>query len=215
MRTRYVGEVSIIVCCIMLSNVLTACTPPRTGPQKTAQAVMLSAEQALEGKEALAGLGIVGAQALDEAMPSLVAIDQVLAGSKGAWMFFDACGKIAVFVSNAGKSASGAYYYFVGWVDVARGQLIDGGEVLSAYGIDFGRIKTFEDLETTLRQRGFVRLTPAAMPTLAATLKAALSFVKSIGSITLFVAPGEMLTPEMLNPYCLDGSMNCVPGIDS
>lgn len=198
---------------IIVAILLSSCQMPQTSGQATAEAVMNQAEIAV-GRDALVGLGVVGMQALDEAMPSLVAIDKVLAGSKGAWMFFDACSKVAVFVSQAGKDATGAMFYFAGYVDVAKGKLID-GSILSQYGIDFSKIKTFEDFETALRQRGFVRMSPAYMPTLAATLRAALSFVKSIGSVTIFVAPGEMLSPEMLNPYCMDGSMNCLEGIDS
>jgi sucrose-6-phosphate hydrolase SacC (GH32 family) len=172
---------------------------------------MVQAKAAVEGE--LAATALVGAQQLDAVLPQLIAIENNLAGAKGSWMFLDACDKIAVFVTQAGKSASGAMIYFAGTVDVKSGKLVDTANVLADYGIDFRKINTLEDMETALRSRGFSRMVPAAVPMLYQTLNMALSFIKSLGgsAIQILVVPGIMLTPEELNPYC-GHEMDCIGG---
>ena len=200
----------IIPVIIILVTMLSSCAQPGA-QRKTAEAVLSQAQVAVDGQYAAAAL--VGAQQIEAVLPQLIAIENNLAGAKGSWMFLDACDKIAIFVTQAGKSSSGVMIYFAGTVDVKSGKLIDTANVLAEYGIDFRKIHTLEDIETALRSRGFTRMVPAAVPMLYQTLNLAMSFIKSLGgsAIQILVVPGIMLTPEELNPYC-GHEMDCIGG---
>jgi hypothetical protein len=192
-RTRFV------ICFVILALMLSSCNA--SGADATRAAVYSQAKSAMECE--LAAVTLVGAQTLQQAAPNLWAISKAVTNQPGAWMYLNDCQKIAVFIAEGGKTASGASFYFSGFVNVERAAIIDANSTLISLGIDPAKITTLEDMTTALRARGFVELTAVGAPMLVSSLRLALGFLKSIGGTLtdIMIVPTYVLTPDQLYPW--------------
>jgi hypothetical protein len=122
---------------------------------------------------------------------------------------------VAVFVAQGGAASNGSPYTFIGFVNVTHNYIIDPAKAMSGLGIDFSQIKSLTELKAVLRNNGFDELTEKTAPTLLATIRLAMGYLKTLGvgiSTTLgatisdvLVVPAGLLTPEYYNPWCQTG----------
>jgi len=186
MKTQYLS-IRHLMYFILLALLITSCAQPNT--------------EATRAKAA--AVTLLGANTLQTATPELYAISKVVSSSPGAFMLFDDCARIAVFISPGGQTANGTIYYFAAFVDTVHTALIDANNTLIDFGIDPQKITTLEEMRTALRSRGFEELAPTTLPTLYGALKLGLGFIRSLGgTITdIMIMPTYMLTPDMLFPW--------------
>lgn len=191
---------------LLFALLVSACAAPNRKTQETMQAVKDNAREAVEGK--IAAMGLVGSNSLQAVAPDLYAINRVIS-SGGGIAFFNDAQKIAVFMSPAGQTATGEIYYLMGVVDTAKVAIVDAQRQLGLMGM--GEVKTLSELKAGLRANGFTELVATSCPTVIATLRLAMGFLRGIGtSIShVLIVPVIIFTPDMLYPWCEDSEINC------
>lgn len=191
---------------LLFALLLSGCAAPDTRTQATMDAVKERAREAVEGK--IAAMGLVGSNSLQNVAPDLWAINKAVTSQPGAYMLLNDVQQLAVFIAPGGKTAAGLTYYFTGFIDVSKTAIVDANRQLASLGID-PQTKTLEEMLAALRSRGFTELTPVVAPTLVATLRLGLAFMKQLGTTIsdVLIVPTFMFTPETLYPWC-DGD-NC------
>lgn len=196
MNTQYY-RIRIIITTIILALVITSCNAP--GAQATTTALYDTARIAVDGR-----ITMQPGQSFDSLAVDAVAINAVLTAQRGAFALVNDAQHLAVFLTPAGKNGNNATYYLYAVVNTSRTCLVNANWVLDELGIDRQKLQTLDDLTRALRARGFTELTPAVAPTLLATLRLGIGFLRSLGtSISdIIVVPALMLTPEQLSPYC-------------
>jgi hypothetical protein len=204
MNTQFY-KTRLVMVALLFALLFSGCAPNKR-TQATMAAVKDTAREAVEGK--IAAMGLIGSNSLQAVAPDLYAINRVIS-SGGGIAFFNDAQKIAVFMSPAGKTTTGEMYYLMGVVDTAKVAIVDAQRQLGLMGM--GEVKTLSELKAGLRANGFTELVATSCPTVIATLRLAMGFLRSMGtSIShVLVVPAIMLTPEMLSPWCLDGTVNC------
>ena len=202
-------NIRILLYFCLLSILITSCSTPDRGAQATTTALYDTARIALDGR-----ITKQPGQSYDSLTPEAIAISAVLTAQRGAFALVNDAEHLAVFLTPAGKNGTGATYYLYAIVNTSRTCLVNANWVLDELGIDRLNMRTLDDLTRELRYRGFVELTPAVAPTLLATLRLGIGFLRSLGtSISdIIVIPALMLTPEQLSPWC-GHELNCEMGI--
>jgi hypothetical protein len=183
--------VTTIIILAILAISLASCAQPDS--RATAQAQL----DELSGAEIAASL--IGGASIEAIGGELWAVDKAVFSQPGAFALLNDVQRIAVFVSPAGQTASGATYYMAAWIDTSTLRLLDGTTELIELGIHPSQLATREDIVSQLRSRGFVELTSATAPTLIASLRMAMVFLKGLGSTIsdVIIAPAYPLT----NPW--------------
>jgi hypothetical protein len=145
---------------------------------------------------------------LSSIAPDMIAISAVITAQRGAFMLFNDCQHLAIFISPAGQAAGKVQYYLYTFVDTSRNAILSANRMMSELGIDADDIKNLEDLTGQLKTHGFEKLAPASIPTLYATLRLGLAFLRTLGSTIsdILVIPAIMLAPDQLYPFCGSGN---------
>jgi hypothetical protein len=153
---------------------------------------------------------LVGGGTLDRIAPEAIAINAVLTIQRGAFALINEGQHIAVFIAPGGQTANGTNFYFSAFINTSRVALVDARRQLQMLGIDSAKIQTLQQMVNALKEQGFEELTCATTPTLIATLRLGMGFLRSIGSTIsdVLVVPAVMLTPEMMYPW-----MDCTGGM--
>ena len=208
MNTRYLPS-RYILYTIIVALLLTACAP--TTAQRTQTAVIERARFTLEGIRTSDGV------AMSAIAGDLYAIAKVTEGANGAYLFYEAEQQIAVCLTEGGKMIGGGRYWFAGIIDVNHTALLDAGRAFRAMGIDIDDVNSLAELKTALQLRGFEQFAPASVPLLAGAVRLGIGFLRTLGGTMsdILTIPAYMLTPEMLNPFCINGDLDCgEPGVN-
>jgi hypothetical protein len=195
---------------LFLFTLLTSCKVKNSDVTKVRdQAATLAADQK-------AALDLVGDRTLQEAAPALWAIDQAsVVMAPGAFMLLNQNREIAIFIAQGGLAPNGSPYTFVGVIDTAHNCIVDATRQFSLLNVDLSNVKTIDELKAVLKNRDFVELTEKTAPTILATIRLALGFLKTVGvgiATTMgttisdvLVVPAGVLTPEFYYPWCDQG----------
>jgi len=194
---------------LALFTLLTACKVknPDYAPVATTIAGQMEAAQ------------LIGSKDLQSAAPALWAINTAATViTPGTFMVINKAKDVAIFVAQGGTAMNGSPYTFIGFVNVTHNYLVDPARAMGELGIDFSQIKSLTELKAILRNNGFDELTEKTAPTLLATIRLAMGYLKTLGvgiSTTLgstisdvLVVPAGILTPEFFNPWC-EGEKGC------
>lgn len=196
---------------LMFALIVSACATGQPDTQATVSAVydagMVAAKVKPSGQVYLLNGATIG-----DITPAMLAVSAVTTGQQGAFMLLNRGSQIAVFISPAGNVAGKAQAYLFAFVDVSKTALLSANRMLYEFGIDTQDIHSLEDLTVRLRNRGFEQLAPASVPTLYASLRLGVAFLKSLGgTITdLILVPAVLLTPDQLYPFCKEKPNSCV-----
>lgn len=165
--------------------------------------------------ERQAAINLVGDHTLEEIATELWAIDKASMLAAGTFMMFNGSRDIAIFVAQGGAAANGTPYVYIGTINMVNNAIVDANQVFKNLNIDMNQVRTLEQLKAVLKNNGFSELTATAVPTLLATIRLGLRYMKTaavaavdVGSKTItdiLVIPVFMLTPEMMYPWCQTG----------
>lgn len=207
MNTNIYTKTLMIFCLFAL--LLSSCT--NSGARATTVALYEQARIATNGT-----LTLENGASYADITPDVLAVNAVLTAQPGAYALINSAQNLAIFIAPAGANAQGVQYYLYSVINTTRTCLVDAERALVGLGIDSSKLRTLEELKTVLRSRGFEELTPATAPTLIASLRLAMGWLKSRGAQAvagvrnldlqnlsqLLVVPAILLTPEQLNPFC-------------
>ena len=193
MNTKYI-QTRIIIIAIIYCLLMSSCG--QYNAQATRDAVMSVGEEA--------ATRLVGGMTPEEAAIPLVAINAVRTGVEGAYMVLNDVQHVAIFVAKGAAAPGGGNYTFLAAVNTNNSSLMNANQVLSGLGIDFGRVRTFEELKQVLSYRGFKELAPTSVPVLYQTIRLGLAYLSTVGNALteVIIVPVYMLT----NPLLLDNS---------
>ena len=193
LRTRYAFY------SILLLFVYTSCD--RTPARQTEAATLDLARIALDGQVTMSN-----GRGLDSITPEAIAINAVMTGQRGAFALLNEGRHLAIFIAPGGQAPGGATWFISATVNTSRVALVDTRRQLQLMGIDSAKIQTLQQMVSALKSNGFTELTCAATPTLIATLKLGIGYLRSIGGTLsdMLVVPSYMLTPEQLQPWIRD-----------
>jgi hypothetical protein len=194
----------MVMVALLFALLFSGCTAPDRHTQATMDAVYEQARIATNGTVTLEN----GASYTD-ITASAVAVNAVLTAQPGAYALYNDAQHLAVFLSPAGTNAQGVQYYLYGVINTSRTCIVDAQRILTGLGIDSSKLRTLDELKEALRAHGFSELNPVAVPTLIATLRLGMGFLRSLGGALsdVLVVPAIMLMPEQIYPFC--NSDNC------
>lgn len=219
--------IRILLIFLIYALMLTACRAPDKNAQATIAAVSSAAQDAiagaLEAGVVMSNLPPIadGQVYASQVGASLWAIDKAISGAPNAKIYLQAAQNIALFVSPGATDASGASYWFWGFIDVKTRSLIGVGDQLRL-GANIVNCKTMKDFMTAVEDAGFKRVDPKTVPTLVGFLRIAIQYMKqggqaavsgiqSAGStlVQILVVPAGMLEPGQIYPWCFDQPELC------
>lgn len=212
---------------LIFSILLTACAEDNYQAQATIQAVKEAAQEAIDARLAA---GVVmsnlppildGEVYASQVGASLWAIDKAINSAAGAKIYIQEAQNIALFLSPGARDASGASYWFWGFIDVKTRSLIAVGDQLRL-GANIVNCKTMSDFMKAVEEAGFKKVDPKTVPTLVGFLKVAIQFMKQgaqsaaagvqeLGStvIQIMAVPAGMLEPGQIYPWCIEDPSLC------
>lgn len=221
MKHIYTRTVLIV---LIYALILTACKVPDENAQATLSAVGDAAQEAIDAQLA-AGIVLSNLPPLADGQvmasqvgSSLWAIDRAIHSMPDARIYIQAGKDIALFVSPGAKDASGASYWFFGFVDVSKRSLIAVSDQLRLGG-NFVNCKTMSDFMKAVENAGFKRVDPKTVPTLVAFLKLAIQYMKQSSAAmintvrsmppAILIVPAGLLSPTEMYPWCIDDPSAC------
>jgi hypothetical protein len=212
---------------LIYAALLSACKVPDKQAQATLQSVKEVAEEVIDAKLAA---GVVmsnlppimdGQVYASQVGASLWAIDKAINGAPNAKIYIQQAQNIALFLSPGATDASGASYWFWGFIDVKTRSLIAVGDQIRL-GANIVNCKTMSEFMKTVEDAGFKRVDPKTVPTLVAFLRLAIGYMKqgaqAVGNASqvvggtisdILVVPGGMLMPGQIYPWCNDKPEMC------
>jgi len=227
MKTQTNPILRTVLIFLLFALLLSSCAEKNEGAQATLQAVAKAAQDAIEAQLAA---GIVmsslppildGEVYASQVGASLWAIDKAIHGAPNAKIYLQEAQNIALFLSPGARDASGASYWFWGFIDVKTRSLIAVGDQLKL-GANIVNCRTMSDFMKAVEEAGFKRVEPSTVPTLVGFLKIAIKYmrqnstaamngVSKLGTsvIEILVVPAGMLTPGKIYPWCQENPARC------
>lgn len=152
---------------------------------------------------------LVGAYALEQVAPELLAIEYNLSALPGALTYIQNTDRYVVMLATAGK-VNGQPVWFVAAMNSWNATLVDFGQIMDEYSVDWRAFNSLDDILAGLKKAGFTKTDPQWL-SIYPVLKMAMSFVAHLGgaAVDIFLVPAEGLSPEQMIPYCRD-EIECI-----
>jgi len=212
---------------LIYALLLSSCKVPDKKAQATIAALTDAAQQAIDARLAasvvMSNLPPIldGQVYASQVGASLWAIDKAISGAPNARIYIQEAQNIALFLTPGARDASGASYWFWGFIDTGTRELIPVSDQLRL-GANIVNYKTMADFMKAVEDAGFKRVDPKTVPTLVGFLRIAIQYMKQGGQKVLvasqiarntitdiLVVPGGMLMPGQIYPWCKDDPSLC------
>lgn len=191
---------------LLMALIFSGCEGKKSPVEQTAIAVRELARVNADGS-----ITLEGSTTLADLAPMAVALNETLEArtASAALMYFRDADHIAFFVTTGQRGAM-----FLTAIDTNCTAIVDASAKLEQFGINLDNVHSLTQLERLLKDNKFEELTTEQIPTVIATLRLAIAWMKSQGGRVvagiggagatisdILAVPAWSLSPENLYPF--------------